>query len=160
MINAEVIGAVLAKCSAYDSRNTPQPSDIVIDAWLEHFGLYPNVTPGDLMAAVREYYTVRHDNQLTPVDLSSIARNYSRDRVERSDLDSAERRAHEALCDSKAAADDGPPAQDRRADIERFIGRFGKLPDTRPSDRERADAARAELDAIRGNLTPPPEIEP
>lgn len=150
----------LTKCSGYDGSHTPAPSEIVVDAWMEHFALYPNVTRGDLLAAVREYFTTHHDQQVQPADISSIARQYSRDRCERSDLDSAERLAYEALWDSKAAPDDDSPAQDRRADVERFIGRFGKLPDTRPSDRERDDAARAELDAIRGNLTPPPEIEP
>jgi hypothetical protein len=128
MITRDDIIDALTKCSAYDAQHTPIPADIVLAAWQEHFELYPNVTRADLMAAVREYFTTRHVDQLTPYDLSTIARKYARDRYERSDLDSIERRNAEAVCDAKAAPDLAAieaAAPDRQRTIAEYARRFG-----------------------------------
>lgn len=93
----------LTKLSGYQPSLTPAPSDIVADAWCEHFEDFPGVTRQDLLMAVKEYGRVTRERQVQPADISSIARKYGRDRIEQSALDSPERLALEAVCDAKAA---------------------------------------------------------
>jgi hypothetical protein len=77
------------------------------------------------MAAVTKYHTVHRDHQIQPADLSRLARDEAIDRYERSDLDSQERQAHEALCDSKAAPERLEIEGARQRAIEDFAERFG-----------------------------------
>lgn len=103
MITSEDIIDALIKCSGYDTAHTPKPSEIVVIAWAEHFEDFPGVTRDDLLEAVKEYHRTPRDVQLQPAHISLIARKYSRERYERSELDSPERRRLEQLSDAKAA---------------------------------------------------------
>jgi hypothetical protein len=132
MITRPDIYDVLTKCTGYDSAHAPKPSAIVIDAWMEHFEDFPNVTRDDVLRAVKEYHKVPRDQQLQPSHISAIARVYSRDRYERSELDSVERQRHEQLCDGKATDDDPQlaiEASERattvRSKIDAYAGMFG-----------------------------------
>lgn len=103
MVTLEDVGKALMRCSGYAPQIAPQPSEAVAAAWMEHFGDYPGVTGEDLMKAVKEFFRVPRERQVQPADISAIARKYARERFEASDLDSPERLALEAKCDSKAA---------------------------------------------------------
>jgi hypothetical protein len=151
MITRNNVIDALTKCSGYNARNTPVPSDIVVEAWLEHFSQFPDVTGQDLLDAVRDYFTREHDDRLVePVTIGILARKYSVDRVERSDLDSAERLAHEALCDSKAAEEDlaiESAAAIHRHAVESYAKRFGISGAEAEARMKRSMDARNELDA-------------
>jgi len=106
VITEDDIIDALTKCTAYDSAHTPKPSDIVVEAWFEHFSDFRSVTREDLLLAVKEYYRTPRDVQVQPSHISAIARKYSQLRYEESDVDSPERLAYEAICDSKAMPDE------------------------------------------------------
>lgn len=130
MITRNDIIDALTKSTGYDSAHTPQPSAIVIDAWVEHFEDFPALTRADLLMAVKDYHRQTHRENLQPADISTLARKYSRERFERSALDSPERIGHETLCDRKAADDPNVPALEqaattRRTKIEAYAGMFG-----------------------------------
>jgi len=125
MISRNDVCEALAVCSAYDSQHTPVPSEQVVVAWLQHFGQFRHVNRIHLEKAVLEYYNSPHDRLIQPVDLSSIARKYSREDIERSELDSIERRRLEAVCDAKAAPELDSKAAVRQQAIESYSRRFG-----------------------------------
>jgi hypothetical protein len=121
----------LTKCTGYDSAHTPVPNEITVDAWREHFDLFPNVTREDLLRSVTEHFRAKHTDQLTPVDLSDIARKYSRDRIEKSETDSIERQRLEAICDAKAAPEVAAieaAAADRKLAVDSYARIFGITP--------------------------------
>jgi hypothetical protein len=124
------------------------PSDIVVAAWLEHFSYFPHVTRDDLLDAVRVFYIEHRDQQVQAADLAKIARANARERYERSSMDSAARRDHEALCDSKAGADQ-PALENRRMDILRYARQFGISPAEAEVRMSPGQGARNELDARR-----------
>lgn len=112
MITGKDIIDALIKCSGYDSAHTPKPSEVVIEAWQEHFLDFPSVTRDDLLQAVKEYHRTPRDVQLQPAHISLIARKYSRERFERSELDSPERLRLEEVCNTKAAPEAALEAAD------------------------------------------------
>lgn len=103
MLSRNDVIKVLMKCAGYDNQHTPDDSDMTIMAWQEHFEDFPSVTPEDAMLAVKEYHRVPRDRMVQPADISLIARKYSRERFERSALDSPERLRLEEVCNTKAA---------------------------------------------------------
>lgn len=124
----DVIDALI-KCTGYDSQHTPRASEIVIDAWMEHFEEYPGVTREDLLQAVREYHRTSHDSQIQPAHLSQIARKYGRDRIEQSGADSDERRRLEAVANAKAAEEPRAIVQrDASRPLREFVRTFGRMP--------------------------------
>lgn len=99
-ISTSEIGAILAKCSGYCPDKTPQPGELVIMAWHEHFADFPHLTIADALEAVKRYHRDPHDRMIQPADISKIAREIRRDRCDRED--EAARRAREAMIDAKA----------------------------------------------------------
>ena len=51
-INPTDVGRILAKCSGYRPDKTPNYSDLVAMAWIEHFSDFPAVTADDALEAV------------------------------------------------------------------------------------------------------------
>lgn len=184
MVTLEDIGKALMRCSGYAPQITPQPSEAVAAAWMEHFSDYPGVTGEDLMKAVKEFFTQPRERQVQPADISAIARKYSRDRWERSDLDSEERLALEAVCNAKAAPDTssaavqalergggggGLPAEDwkgraalrgpqRLEEIRNFS--FAPKPPAPDADADPAKPLDSEALAARQREATPPTIPP
>jgi hypothetical protein len=151
VINEIDIIDALTKCSGYDAQHTPVPDDsgIVVDAWMEHFSRWPLITRQDLLSAVTEYHTSAHTEQLVPAHLSAVARKYTLDRIERSDLDSDERRRQEALCDAKAAPELRAIEGARQRAIESYAHRFGIAPTEAEVRMTREWCERNDLDAVR-----------
>lgn len=129
MITDDDIFDALTKCTGYDPAHTPKPSEIVVDAWVEHFSDYPAVTRADLLAAVKEYHRVPRDVQLQPAHISALARKYARERYDASPLDSPERLALEARCDFLAGDEprelEPAAVKQRQLDVSRYAARFG-----------------------------------
>jgi hypothetical protein len=120
--------------------------------WLEHFSQFRNLTFADLRDAVREYYNQPNQPVPQPANISSLARKYSRERYERSDLDSEERRRHEALCDAKSAPEllsIEAAAENRRLAIESYARTFGITEAEAVTRMQPGMDARNELDAVR-----------
>jgi hypothetical protein len=168
MIDRNDVIDALSKCAVYDNQHTPVPDGIVLEAWLEHFDQYRHVTREDLLRAVKDYHNQPHDHQVRPVDISTLARGYSRDRIERSDLDSPERLAHEALCEAKGADEVAAieaAAPQRQQAIDSFARRFGVSPaeaavrmDPRRGEANERDARQVEVNHVRMSApagTPP-----
>jgi hypothetical protein len=99
-ITTSQIGAILAKCSGYRPDKTPQPGELVIRAWHEHFAEFPHLTADDALEAVKVYHRDPQDRMIQPADISRIARAIRRDKSDRETED--QRRAREALIDAKA----------------------------------------------------------
>lgn len=114
MITTTEIGAILAKCAGYRPDKTPQPSELVIRAWAEHFADWPHLSVDDALEAVRVFHRDPRDGMIQPADISRIARAIRRDKSDRETEE--QRRAREALIDAKAAG--------RREAIERFAAGF------------------------------------
>lgn len=91
---------VLAKCAANDPW-FPQPSEPLILAWAEQFGI-ANLAVEDLLAGVTAVYA-HHGSGFRPLpaDIIGAARGIVRDRFERSAL--ADRAPREQLIDAKVA---------------------------------------------------------
>lgn len=83
MITTTEIGAILAKCAGYRPDKTPQPSELVIRAWAEHFADFPHLDASDALEAVRVFHRDPHDRMIQPADISKIAREIRRDRAQR-----------------------------------------------------------------------------
>lgn len=99
-INTTDVGRILAKCSGYRPDRTPNYSELVAMAWIEHFGDFPSVTVDDALEAVKIYHRESQDRMIQPADISKVARAIRRDK---SDRESDEmRRLREELCDAKA----------------------------------------------------------
>jgi hypothetical protein len=151
----------LTKCTGYDSAHTPKPSEIVVEAWMEHLSDFPSVTRQDLLDAVKEYHRTPRDVQLQPAHISAIARKYSRERYERSDLDSAERRRLEEVCNTKAAPEAALEAADSPSPAELGSGAVGggggaEKNATEEISRQRRQAIEAFAQRVG---KPTPEIE-
>lgn len=74
------IRAALAKCAAYDPTHFPQPSDAIVEAWMEHFESLPDLHRQELLDAVREYYMAPDRKVPQPADISRIVRTARRAR--------------------------------------------------------------------------------
>jgi hypothetical protein len=143
----------LTKCTGYDSAHCPQPSRVVVAAWLEHFSDYPDLERGDLLEAAKVYHSVPRTEQLQPAHLSRIARDLRRDRLDRGEAS----RLPGGLCREcgRAAATAGgwcescePDAEPRRLSAAQIdINRRG---------REKVRAALAEVAAKRAARGGPP----
>ena len=99
-ITANNVGAILAKCGGYRPDKTPQPSEIVAMAWVEHFSDFPAVTLEDALEAVKVYHREPQDRMIQPADIGKVARAIRRDKSDR-ETDEI-RRLREELCDAKA----------------------------------------------------------
>jgi hypothetical protein len=66
--------------------HAPVQSDIIEDAWAEHFERYPTLARDDLLSAVTEYYRAPQRPWPQPADLSTIARARRRDMADRAPL--------------------------------------------------------------------------
>lgn len=106
MIDRDDVIDALTKCSGYDPVKFPTPSDIIVDAWLEHLQQFRVVTRDDLLHAVTRYYNQPDRKVPQPADISQIARLVHKEMMDEDEL-AAE---HEAICDWKA----GDPPRDRR----------------------------------------------
>ena len=106
MLVEQDIRDTLAKCSGYDPTHFPRFSQVILDAWVKHFSFFPLLTRDDVLDAVDTYYRTPERKVPQPADISRIARDAWRARWDAGDEDL--RKAHEALCDSKAAPDDTP----------------------------------------------------
>lgn len=104
MIGIQDIRDALTKGTGYDPVHFPRPSEVMAEAWMEHFAMYPKVTRNDLLAAITKYYKTPSRPVPQPADIRVLASEIRRERYERSGLDSPERREHEAVCDAKADA--------------------------------------------------------
>ena len=83
MICKQDIGMILAKCAGYGSDRTPSPDNLVIQAWLEHFEMFPQLCREDVLEAVRVYHRDPHDHLIQPADISAVARALHQDRAMR-----------------------------------------------------------------------------
>ncbi|MEN6431175.1 MAG: hypothetical protein ABFC80_10105 [Coriobacteriales bacterium] len=113
-ITTTEIGAILAKCSGYRPDKTPQPGELVIMAWHEHFADFPHLTLADALEAVKRYHRDPQDRMIQPADSSKIAREIRRDKADRETED--ERRRREDAIDAKV--------EGRRRAIEQFAAGF------------------------------------
>ena len=127
-MDEDQIGAVLAKCAAYDTR-FPVVTPATIEAWYEHFGDYPHVTAQDALEAVKIYYRDERADVPRPASISKIARQVHQDVIDR-DPD-----AHAARLEARSNAKAGEPqrqlevkvnndpatAEHRRKMIEAFV---------------------------------------
>ena len=92
MIDNRDIGKVLGKCSWYSPDKTPQVNEGVLMAWMEHFAAFPKIGLDDALEAVKVYYQSPQDRMVQPADISKIARDIRRDRIDRMDPDERPRR--------------------------------------------------------------------
>jgi len=113
-ITTTEVGAILAKCAGYRPDKTPQPGELVIMAWHEHFTDFPHLTVADALEAVKRYHRDPQDRMIQPADISKIAREIRRDKAERET--EQQRREREAAIDAKA--------EGRRVASERFAAGF------------------------------------
>jgi hypothetical protein len=113
-ISTTDVGRILAKCSGYRPDKTPNYSELVAMAWIEHFSDFPHVTIDDALEAVKNYHREPHDRMIQPADISKIAREIRRDKSDRET--EQQRRARENMLDAKAAG--------RRDAIERFAAGY------------------------------------
>lgn len=103
MLTRDNIIDALTKCAGYDPVHFPRKSELIANAWCEHFNRWGGLTVQDLMEAVSEYYARPSQPVPQPADISVIARKLHRDRFDRLPLDAPERKAVEAVGDAKAA---------------------------------------------------------
>ena len=101
-LTATDIGQILIKCAGYRPDRTPQRSELVLMAWMEHFDDFPHITAEDALEAVRVYHRDPHDHMIQPADISKIAREIRRDRAEREDREMLE--ARQAALDARLTA--------------------------------------------------------
>ena len=131
-MDEDQIGAVLAKCAAYDTR-FPVVTPATIEAWYEHFGDYPHVTAQDALEAVKIYYRDERADVPRPASISKIARQLHQDAIDR-DPDGHAARL-EARSNAKAGDNpqrqleakvnaDPATAEHRRKVIEQFVERM------------------------------------
>ena len=99
-ITTKDVGPILAKCSGYRPDKTPQVSQLVTMAWVEHFEDFPAITLEDALEAVKVYHREPQDRMIQPADISKVARAIRRDKSDRETEDM--RRLREELCDAKA----------------------------------------------------------
>jgi hypothetical protein len=125
-VDMQNIRDALTKCTGYDPVHFPRPSNIVAEAWLEHFSMYPKITGADLLAAVTRYYKRPSQPVPQPADIRVLASEIRRERLDSSDIGSAERLAHEAVCDAKATPD-APQIEARQRAIAEFDFRRPQL---------------------------------
>ena len=135
MIYEQDVRNMLSRCSGYDPSHFPQPSQVIVAAWLEHFSQFPRLASEDVHNAVRKYYNVGDRKVPQPADISSIARDLWRDRYEREDLEGELHREIEALSEAKAEPEPPmieshePPVEAKReayqAMLESFAARRG-----------------------------------
>lgn len=97
--NADV-GRILAKCSGYRPDKTPNYSELVAMAWIEHFEQFPAVTVDDALEAVKIYHREPQERMIQPADISKVARAIRRDKSDRESEE--QRRLREELLDAKA----------------------------------------------------------
>jgi len=92
----------------YDPVRAPKQSEIIENAWAEHFEQFPNLTRTDLLAAVTEYYRTPGQPWPQPAAISSIAVLLAGSRAaiegapERDNLDAIQSLCREALGDAKS----------------------------------------------------------
>jgi hypothetical protein len=64
----------ITKCVGYDPVHAPKQSEIIENAWVEHFEAYPSMNRDQLLTAIAEYYRTPHRPFPQPADLSVIVR--------------------------------------------------------------------------------------
>ena len=97
MIDTRGIGEILSKCSGYDPARFPQPTVGIIEAWREHFELYPHVTLQDALDAVKHYYRGDDVDVPRPASISKIARALHQEAIDRRPLNSDARQSNRSL---------------------------------------------------------------
>lgn len=120
MITIQDVRDALTKCTGYDPVHFPRPSNVMADAWFEHFAMYPRITGADLLAAVTRYYMRPSQPVPQPADIRVLASEIRRERFDRSGVDSVERQQHEAVCNAKAEPDAQVEARQRAVAEFRF----------------------------------------
>lgn len=86
MIRRDNCIEAIAKCTGYDPMHSPRQSELIANAWSEHFAQYPELTRDDLLDAVKEYYRTPQRPWPQPADISSVARVRHRDIADRAPL--------------------------------------------------------------------------
>lgn len=111
---------VLKKIITYDPRMS-NPDEGQVMAWAEHLELNRLTDPADLMHAVTMVFNENDAGDMnfrvTPKMISSMAKKIRRERFERSDLDSDQRRRIEAACNAKAEPEAQPALPPAPADL-------------------------------------------
>lgn len=98
---AQIAAAVYQRCNHFDPYLPALTADLA-RAWGALFAKH-KLDQADLLAAVEVVYDENGRGYRPMVaDIVKAARSIRRERYERSDLNSAERLAHEAICDAKA----------------------------------------------------------
>jgi hypothetical protein len=120
MIDNRDIGKVLGKCSWYSPDKTPQVNEGVLMAWMEHFAAFPKIGLDDALEAVKVYYQSPQDRMVQPADISKIARDIRRDRLDRMEPD--ERPHREVPILEGAELDE--VAERRRKAISKFANNY------------------------------------
>lgn len=82
MVSRTDIIDALTMCSGYDPGHFSQPSRIIVAAWEDHLGQYPGVARDDLLEAVRVYYRTPDRRVPQPADISKIARDLRKSRLD------------------------------------------------------------------------------
>ena len=121
MIDNRDIGKVLGKCSWYAPDKTPQVNEGVLMAWMEHFAAFPKIGLDDALEAVKVYYQSPQDRMVQPADISKIARDIRRDRLDRMEPDERPRREVPIL----EGAELDEVAERRRKAISKFADGYG-----------------------------------
>jgi hypothetical protein len=102
VIGMQDIRDALTMGTGYDPVHFPRPSEVMAQAWMQHFSMYPKITRDDLLAAINRYYMRPAQPVPQPADIRVLASEIRRDQFERSGTGSVERLEHEAICDEKA----------------------------------------------------------
>lgn len=150
---AQIAAAVYQRCNHFDPYLPALTPDLA-RAWGALFAKH-KLNEADLIAAVEVVYDENgRGYRPLPADIVKAARAIRRDRYERSDLDSAERREHEAVCDAKAAEVAPEVAEARRQAIAGFA--------FRPKQLTEAESRRRLVERQRRAAPPQPmpETEP
>ena len=136
MIDKQGMAQVLAKCAAYDGSRFPKPTTAMLEAWCEHFELYPHIILREALDAVKHYYRDPDADVPRAAHISKIARAMHQEDIDRG-WTLEQQAAWEALCDAKAGDDqkaittgpvndDPATAEQRRAAIEAFVASKAK----------------------------------
>jgi hypothetical protein len=144
VISIQDIRDALTKCTGYDPVHFPRPSEVMAEAWMEHFAMYPKITRGDLLAAITRYYLRPSQPVPQPADIRVHASEIRRDRFDRSGIGSVERLEQEAICDAKAT--------EVAAVRQRTISEF----DFRPKQLTEAESRRRRVERQRKAAPPQP----
>jgi hypothetical protein len=108
MIDRNDVLDALTMLTGNDTQHTPDPAEITVLAWVDHFCQFPRLTRDDLFAAVRRYCNEPRERLVQPQDVSRVAVALTSERAaiegepEKENNEAWQNLCREALSDAKA----------------------------------------------------------